>query len=234
MNKLLILIFTVLFSFNTAQARFVENTDRPLSPPVSTYDLEDPDDLDMSLPPEIEAEVLDTIKTVYADMVDQITEALTLAKSQMASLPLPADSPCKPENNWQDPIDYLESQNQKIQSATSLADITTLINETAAYLESYQETISDYAQEYYDCAFKSALESERAFLNSSKSLANVKKVKGENMDDVLEEIFAAMALVDQSESIYDNASNDQDKIEAFKVLADTVPYLQSIYSALYA
>ena len=230
-------------SMNTAHAELIDPADRPSEIPTPVFkgliipdefnQLEPASEISPSLPTNNQNQALETFKSAYAKVTNEIIKVIDTVEVSLAAIPVPGNATCETDISMQTLENYLVSQNSQVQSAESLEDIKLIIAETVTYLKENKDTITSSANSYIDCAYKATLTVERSFLAASKAQANVLKIKGTDVTKVLEDIFAASALVDQSEDIYNSATTNQKKAEAFKVLADTVPYLQSINTALY-
>lgn len=244
MNKLTAVSLAFLLSTNIAQAALIKSEDQPIGTPFASprdttvkEEFEHSDsmsELPVDIPSSIQDQALASIKTGYAKVTNEIISIINGAQSAIDTIPIPEDASCQTDSSIQEIEEYLISQNEKIQNAKSLSEIKTLITSTVNYLKENKDNITDTVTGYVDCAYNATLSIERSYLNAAKAQANVLKIKGQDTSDVLDDIFAAMALTDQSEDIFLNASTEKDKAEAYKVLSDTVPYLKSINEALYA
>ena len=176
--------------------------------------------------------LVETLKTAYGKIINQILTVVNTAQGYLTQMPVPEGSSCSVDTSLQKLETYLIDQLAKVEAATTLAELQAIQKETVTYLKDHKEDITNSVNNYVDCAYTATVSSLNTYLTYADAQAKVMELKGEDTTQLKSDISSARSLVAKSQSEYDAATSNKEKNQAYKTLSQTAPYIQSINTIL--
>jgi len=155
---------------------------------------------------------IDQVKQILIQAIDKIIAGLNQSQTVINNYsPSPASE--QAIALLDQTVTYLEGQQTKIDNATSLEDLRSIQQETIQYLKDHQDELKSAVIVACDEAYRQTVEMMRAYLElasiQSKAMLLAGEIDKTTFDSINDKNDQASNLIDQSESLYTQATSSQ-------------------------